>query len=96
VQWQGSIHVIFIVSAISTALVEKISQSTYAAGRKAHHSGAAPRSAAKEFIFLVGNLVERVAQYQSSAGPLVPVPSTRRFRACFRIDCKLVELTCVN
>jgi len=37
VQWQANIHVIFIVSAICIALVEKISQSTYAAGRKAHH-----------------------------------------------------------
>jgi len=37
VQWQANIHVIFIVSAIGIALVEKISQSTYAAGRKAHH-----------------------------------------------------------
>jgi len=37
VQWQANIHVIFIVSAIGIALVEKISQSTSAAGRKAHH-----------------------------------------------------------
>ena len=37
VQWQANIHVIFIVSKIGIALVEKISQSTSAAGRKAHH-----------------------------------------------------------
>jgi uncharacterized protein (TIGR00645 family) len=37
VQWQAIIHVIFIVSAIGIAYVEKISQDTYAAGRKAHH-----------------------------------------------------------
>jgi uncharacterized protein (TIGR00645 family) len=37
VQWQAIIHVIFILSAIGIAYVEKISQDTYAAGRKAHH-----------------------------------------------------------
>jgi uncharacterized protein (TIGR00645 family) len=37
VKWQAIIHVIFIVSAIGIAYVEKISQDTYAAGRKAHH-----------------------------------------------------------
>ena len=35
--WQAIIHVIFIFSAIGIAYVEKISQDTYAAGRKAHH-----------------------------------------------------------
>ena len=37
VQWQAIIHVIFIMSAIGIAYVEKISQDSYAAGRKAHH-----------------------------------------------------------
>jgi uncharacterized protein (TIGR00645 family) len=37
VQWQAIIHVIFIFSAIGIAYVEKISQDTYAAGKKAHH-----------------------------------------------------------
>jgi uncharacterized protein (TIGR00645 family) len=37
VKWQAIIHVIFIVSAIGIAYVEKISQESYAAGRKAHH-----------------------------------------------------------
>jgi uncharacterized protein (TIGR00645 family) len=37
VKWQAIIHVIFIVSAIGIAYVEKISQDSYAAGRKAHH-----------------------------------------------------------
>ena len=37
VQWQAIIHVIFILSAIGIAYVEKISQEAYAAGRKAHH-----------------------------------------------------------
>src|SRR5262245_49140126 len=37
VQWQAAIHVIFIVSAIGIALVEKISQATYAAGKRAQH-----------------------------------------------------------
>jgi uncharacterized protein (TIGR00645 family) len=37
VMWQAIIHVIFILSAIGIAYVEKISQDTYAAGRKAHH-----------------------------------------------------------
>src|SRR3954464_6676430 len=36
VQWQAIIHVIFILSAIGIAYVEKISQDSYAAGRKAH------------------------------------------------------------
>ena len=37
VMWQAIIHVIFIVSAIGIAYVEKISQDAYAAGRNAHH-----------------------------------------------------------
>jgi len=38
VKWQAIIHVIFILSAIGIAYVEKISQDSYAAaGRKAHH-----------------------------------------------------------
>src|SRR5215213_8631517 len=37
VKWQAIIHVIFIVSAIGIAYVEKISQDSYAASRKAHH-----------------------------------------------------------
>jgi uncharacterized protein (TIGR00645 family) len=37
VQWQAIIHVIFILSAIGIAYVEKISQDTYAAGRRSHH-----------------------------------------------------------
>ena len=37
VQWQAIIHVIFILSAIGIAYVEKISQEGYAAGKKAHH-----------------------------------------------------------
>jgi uncharacterized protein (TIGR00645 family) len=37
VQWQAIIHVIFILSAIGIAYVEKISQDAYAAGKKAHH-----------------------------------------------------------
>ncbi len=36
VKWQAIIHVIFILSAIGIAYVEKISQDTYAAARKAH------------------------------------------------------------
>src|SRR5215218_5079720 len=36
VKWQAIIHVIFILSAIGIAYVEKISQEGYAAGRKAH------------------------------------------------------------
>src|SRR5690349_12215047 len=37
VKWQAIIHVIFILSAIGIAYVEKISQDAYAAGRAAHH-----------------------------------------------------------
>src|SRR3954466_12043863 len=37
VQWQAIIHVIFILSAIGIAYVEKISQDAYAAGKRAHH-----------------------------------------------------------
>src|ERR1044071_5685729 len=37
VTWQTIIHVVFIFSAIGIAYVEKISQDSYAAGRKAHH-----------------------------------------------------------
>ena len=37
VQWQAIIHVIFILSAIGIAYVEKISQDGYAAAKKAHH-----------------------------------------------------------
>src|SRR5689334_1823719 len=37
VKWQAIIHVIFILSAIGIAYVEKISQDAYAAGRSAHH-----------------------------------------------------------
>jgi uncharacterized protein (TIGR00645 family) len=37
VQWQATIHVVFILSAIGIAYVEKISQDTYKAGKKAHH-----------------------------------------------------------
>jgi uncharacterized protein (TIGR00645 family) len=37
VMWQAIIHVIFIASAIGIACVERISQSTYTAGKKAHH-----------------------------------------------------------
>ena len=37
VMWQAIIHVIFIVSAIGIAYVEKISQDAYAAGRNLHH-----------------------------------------------------------
>jgi uncharacterized protein (TIGR00645 family) len=37
VMWQAIIHVIFIMSAIGIAYVEKISQDTYKAGKKAHH-----------------------------------------------------------
>jgi uncharacterized protein (TIGR00645 family) len=37
VQWQAIIHVIFIMSAIGIAYVEKISQDTYAAGKRTHH-----------------------------------------------------------
>jgi uncharacterized protein (TIGR00645 family) len=36
VKWQAIIHVIFILSAIGIAYVEKISQDGYAAARKAH------------------------------------------------------------
>ena len=36
VKWQAIIHVIFILSAIGIAYVEKISQDSYAAARKAH------------------------------------------------------------
>ena len=36
VMWQAIIHVIFILSAVGIAYVEKISQDTYAAARKAH------------------------------------------------------------
>lgn len=37
VMWQAIIHVIFVLSAIGIAYVEKISQDAFAAGRKAHH-----------------------------------------------------------
>jgi uncharacterized protein (TIGR00645 family) len=37
VKWQAIIHVIFILSAIGIAYVEKISQDAYAAGKKLHH-----------------------------------------------------------
>src|SRR4051812_12144614 len=37
VKWQAIIHVIFILSAIGIAYVEKISQDGYAAAKKAHH-----------------------------------------------------------
>ena len=37
VKWQAIIHVIFILSAIGIAYVEKISQDAYAAGRAGHH-----------------------------------------------------------
>src|SRR5919112_883795 len=37
VMWQAIIHTVFILSAIGIAYVEKISQDSYAAGRKAHH-----------------------------------------------------------
>jgi uncharacterized protein (TIGR00645 family) len=37
VQWQATIHVIFIVSAIGIAYVERISRDTTAAGRKGTH-----------------------------------------------------------
>jgi uncharacterized protein (TIGR00645 family) len=37
VQWQSTIHVIFIVSAIGIACVERISRDPHAGARKAHH-----------------------------------------------------------
>ena len=37
VKWQAIIHVIFIISAIGIAYVEKISQDAYATGKKAQH-----------------------------------------------------------
>jgi len=37
VKWQAIIHVIFILSAVGIAYVEKISQDAYAAGRSGHH-----------------------------------------------------------
>jgi uncharacterized protein (TIGR00645 family) len=37
VKWQAIIHVIFILSAIGIAYVEKISQDAYAAGKAHHH-----------------------------------------------------------
>ncbi len=37
VKWQAIIHVIFILSAIGIAYVEKISQDAYATGKRAHH-----------------------------------------------------------
>ena len=36
VKWQAIIHVIFILSAVGIAYVEKISQDTYAAAKKSH------------------------------------------------------------
>jgi uncharacterized protein (TIGR00645 family) len=37
VQWQATIHVIFIVSAVGIACVERISRDPHAGARKAHH-----------------------------------------------------------